>query len=163
MKKAFGHKPGFSVPENYFGEFDGRLFAKLEKEGFLQEKTASGFKVPKSYFENFEVSPPRETKVIPLFKKRKVWAYASSIAAIFILALVLFTEEATEPVSFADIGEESLEMYFESGQIDFFNMESQILLLDEVEFGQTDFDEISDDAILDYLATHENELSYIDR
>lgn len=163
MKKAFGHKPGFSVPENYFGEFDGRLFAKLEKEGFPQGKTASGFGVPKGYFENFGVKPDKAIKVIPLYKKRKAWAYASSIAAVFLLTLAIFMEKEAQPVSFADIGEESLEMYFENGQIDFFNMESQILLLDEVELGQADFDEISDEAILDYLATHENELSYIDR
>lgn len=162
MKKTFGHKSGFRIPENYFEEFETRLFVEIKKETSKSKKIASGFKVPEGYFDNFEVSPQKETKLIPLFKNKKVWAYASSAAAIFILALLIFTPNTTQNLSFATLDEENLEMYFESGQIDFFNMESQILLLEDAVLGQTTFEGISDEAILDYLAT-QDELSFIDR
>lgn len=164
MKKDFEYtKTGFEVPKNYFGEFNGRLFSKMKGEAFLQEKKATGLSIPKGYFENFNVAFPKETKVVPLFKRRETWTYAASIAAIFVLVISLFKNSPQVAVSFSDIGKKSIESYIESGQIDFSDMEIQTYLLEETELGDLRFDGISDEEIFDYLATHENELSYLNR
>lgn len=164
MKKDFeNRKTGFETPKNYFGGFNERLFSKMKEEAFLEEKKASGFVVPEGYFENFNTALPKETKVIPLFKRRETWAYAASIAAIFVLVFSLFKNNPQVAPSFADIGEKSIESYIESGQIDFSDMEMQTYLLEETQLGDLRFDGISDEEIFDYLATHENELSYLNR
>ena len=54
------------------------------------EKIKSGFKIPENYFEDFESKimsqiSLKETKVIPLFGKKKFWF--SAIAAVFIIAI----------------------------------------------------------------------------
>lgn len=65
---------------------------KLDNE----PKTASGFKTPDSYFENFQSAMieklskepiVKETKVISIFRKRK--AVLLAVAAVFMLALMI--------------------------------------------------------------------------
>ncbi|RZJ67577.1 MAG: hypothetical protein EOO50_04650 [Flavobacterium sp.] len=53
-------EPGFKAPENYFDDFEDRMFEKLET---------------------------REVKVVPLFKKYRVAVYAA--AAVLLLALLI--------------------------------------------------------------------------
>ena len=47
------YKSGFKVPENYFDNFDERLFKTIESETLPKE---TGFKVPDGYFDNLEDS-----------------------------------------------------------------------------------------------------------
>jgi flagellar basal body-associated protein FliL len=61
---------------------------KIENE----PKIKTGFTVPENYFEDFSAKmmqqlPEKESKVIPLFARRKAWMYAA--AAVVVLALVV--------------------------------------------------------------------------
>ena len=54
------------------------------------EKIKSGFKIPDGYFDDFESKimqqiPQKESKIIPLFAKKKFWF--SAVAALFLIAL----------------------------------------------------------------------------
>ena len=44
--------PNFKTPENYFEDFEERLFSKIAEENFPK---STGFKIPKQYFENLDV------------------------------------------------------------------------------------------------------------
>lgn len=107
-RKVSKNKIDFSVPENYFSDFDNRLEKKINTSEAIPKVT--GFKVPSGYLEDFEkrlwntmemeASTARGTKVR--------WLYAvSSIAATLILGFVLIkttspltTEQVEELTSF---------------------------------------------------------------
>lgn len=170
-KKYLTHKEkgGFQVPENYFQEFGARVFSKLEIENqeptkvFEQEPLAPGFEVPQNYFENFEAKLPNSTpKVIPLFDKKK-WAYAASIAAMFLLAFSIFNEASEPTDSFSTIGYNSIEKYIENGQIDFSSSEMENLLSEEASLSELEFDKLNEADLFDYLMNNSTEISLINQ
>lgn len=171
MKKKYltnKEKGGFQVPENYFEEFGVRVFSKLEIKNqepskvFEQELIASGFEVPQNYFENFEAKlPNNNSKVIPLFDKKK-WAYAASIAAMFLLVFSIFNE-ASAPIDFSSIGYNSIEKYIETGQIDFSSSEMENLLSEGSNLSELEFDKLDEEALFDYLMNNSTEISLINQ
>lgn len=81
---------GFKIPKDYFENFEGRLFEKIDTKEVIPV-TKTGFKTPEDYFENLEDriilenrSKEKEAKVISLFNKKTI-LYASSIAAAVLL------------------------------------------------------------------------------
>ncbi len=106
---------GFKVPEGYFQDFESRMMAQVTEE----EKSFGDnpFKVPANYFEKFGdrvfariENPPKEGKVVPLFKK-KIWSYVAgvaAVAAIFFSSLVINTNGE---LGFEDLEITALENY----------------------------------------------------
>jgi len=109
MKNEEKYNHGFKAPDDYFEDFEERLFSRLN-EAELPKK--HGFDVPDGYFEDLEerilqnVAKEQTVKVIPLFK-RKTLIYAASVAACAILVLSVYTGSSggVESLRMAEIEE----------------------------------------------------------
>lgn len=157
MKK--NHKTQFNTPEGYFESFNERLMSRLKEEeedintDFLPK--TDGFKVPKNYFEQLESKVLEETtqkkiKVIPLFSKQTYIA-AASIAAIFVLGILLFNPSNNE-ISFDDLASTEIDAYFESNELGFTSYElAEYVKVEDLTFSNMTDDEIEEETLLEYL------------
>lgn len=163
-KKQFTdkHGLGFKIPENYFEDFEGRFFSKLGADTVSKEKISTGFKVPDNYFEKFSVAIPKEkeTKVLPLFRKRTM-KFVASVAAVILFVLSIFNEYENSKISFSTVGYESIESYIEEENISFDSAEIQWIITEGTKFQKVEFDGIDDEDIFDYLINNSSELSFI--
>ena len=131
---------------------------KLDNE----PKIATGFKVPDSYFDDFQSKidqrlQENETSTISLFAKRKTWFFAA--AALFIMALsipllnLMFT-------SSTEIDKDTLEMYL-NNQTNLSN-DDIVELLNEEDIQKIKIDlKIEDQELEDILTTNCNMEEYI--
>lgn len=112
---------GFKTPQNYFDDFEERLFQKIEEEQFPK---SSGFKVPDGYFKNLDgrilksVTQSNSTekkKVISLIPK-KYFGYAAAIAACLLVAIQVFTPQGEHP-NIDSIKISMLDKYIEDGYL----------------------------------------------
>lgn len=153
------HKNGFKSPENYFEDFEDRLFNKLSEDKLPKE---SGFKVPEGYFDQLDQSlilnaknSEKKTKVIPLLSW-KTLSYAVAIAA---CAIIIFSivPSNNSIQSIDTINVTSIENYIEDGNliIDYTDLAS---LLEEEDFksNSSESNLLSEESIEEYL------LDYID-
>jgi len=95
-RKVSKNKIDFSVPENYFSDFDKRLESSINTSEAIPK--ATGFKVPDGYLDNFgdrlwnkidqNKSSVRTSKI------RRLYAM-SSIAAILILGFIIMKPKNT--------------------------------------------------------------------
>tara|TARA_R110002124_G_scaffold189906_1_gene357228 strand:+ start:73 stop:573 length:501 start_codon:yes stop_codon:yes gene_type:complete len=111
--------PNFKTPENYFEDFEVRLFSKIAEESF--PKTA-GFKIPKQYFENLDskilkevAASERTGKVISLFS-RKYFGYASAIAASLVIGFTVFNTKSNT-ISLDSLQLAAIDTYIEEGNL----------------------------------------------
>lgn len=108
----------FKTPQDYFSNFEARLFQKMEEERFPK---SSGLKVPEAYFDNMEqrmlevATADDKKKVIPLFPK-KYFGYAAAIAAIFIIGIMLFTSKS-DTLTMENIQLSIVDQYIEDGNL----------------------------------------------
>lgn len=92
---------GYTVPSNYFDDFQKRLFSKLENEKVADKHQNNlGFKIPENYFETvneqiLNSNKPKERKVISFFKTNK-WLVSSVAASIAFLVLFNFMNNSKE-------------------------------------------------------------------
>ena len=153
------HKNGFKSPENYFEDFEDRLFNKLSEDKLPKE---SGFKVPEGYFDQLDQSlilnaknSEKKTKVIPLLSW-KTLSYAVAIAA---CAIIIFSivPSNNSIQSIDTINVAAIENYIEDGNliIDYTDLAS---LLEEEDFksNSSESNLLSEESIEEYL------LDYID-
>lgn len=127
------HIHGFKTPENYFENFDERLFAKMEEELLPKEP---GFKVPDNYFETLEeklltnvFASEKQLRRIPLFQNRAViWgmAIAACVAVIF---TVVKTNTASNSITSLEFS--SIESYIDDENLDLDSFDLMGLLNDE--------------------------------
>ncbi|MFK5982531.1 MAG: hypothetical protein QM499_06430 [Flavobacteriaceae bacterium] len=129
---------GLGLPENYFENFEERLFSKIS-EDIIPKKT--GFSIPEDYFNTLESNvinqintADKEVKVISIISKKTI-LYAASIAAITILAFSIFSNKPATTINDLDIA--SIENYIENGNIDLNTYELTSLLNDN------DFDDLT--------------------
>lgn len=164
MRLSYRDKSGYKIPENYFENFEGRLFSKLDEESPLDQKITSGFEVPKNYFEKLSVELPeeKESKVLPLFSKKTI-RLAVSIAAMLVFMFSVFNEYKNGKISFSTIGYESVESYIENDNIDLQNPDIERIILKEPFSSELKFDKIGEDAIFDYLMNNSSELTFLNR
>lgn len=108
----------FEVPQDYFDNFEARLFQRIKEEERFPN--SSGFTVPEAYFDNMEqrmlkavVADGRKT--IPLFPK-KYFGYAAAIAACLAIGVMLFTSEQSA-LSMDTIQLSMLDRYIEDGNL----------------------------------------------
>jgi hypothetical protein len=131
---------------------------KLDKE----PKIATGFKVPDSYFDDFQSKidqrlQENETQTISLFAKRKTWFFTA--AAVFIMALSIPSLNIMQSSS-TDIDKDTLERYL-SNQTNLSN-DDIVELLNEEDIQKMKIDlKIEDQELEDILSTNCNIEEYI--
>lgn len=112
---------GFNAPQNYFEDFEERLFLKISEDVIPKN---SGFTTPPQYFNDVETSilkqievveTPSKGKVITLITKRTLF-YAATIAACAILVFTLYTPKSTA-YSLDDIQISSIESFIEEENV----------------------------------------------
>lgn len=113
------NKIDFSIPENYFSDFDKRLKRKIEISESIPK--SAGFKVPQGYFQGIETQvwnkvkePSTSTKSVKL----RMLYVVSSLAAILILGFILIRPRqsyATDETS--ELTEFDINSYIEEGFI----------------------------------------------
>ena len=128
------YKSGFKVPENYFDDFEKRIFKKIVSETMPQE---TGFKVPNGYFDTLEDTllqrlhtEEKSQKVIYL-SSRNTWVYLTAIAACLaiIVSMAVKNESIAKQMNSLQIA--SIENYIDEGYLDLDNFEILALLDDE--------------------------------
>lgn len=159
-KKGLANKDsGFKVPENYFQNFETRMFDKIQtlpQENELH-KIQQPFNIPDNYFEVFEkkmlhklAQEPDKPRVISLFS-RKTLSYVAGIAAVIAVILTSSVIGHGEKTTFEDLDMLAVENYlFET--LDLSNPEeTQLIDKREFSFAQGIDSNIDHEAVLEYL------------
>ena len=149
------HKSGFKVPENYFDNFEKRIFNKIESETLPKE---TGFKVPDGYFDSLEDTllqrlnaEEKPQKVISL-NSRKTWIYLTAIAACLTIILSILIKDESIVKQMDLLKTASIENYIEEGYLDLESYEV-LALLDDEDLTNINFesDIFSEELLEDYL------------
>ncbi len=149
------YKSGFKVPENYFDNFEKRIFNKIESETLPKE---TGFKAPDGYFDNLEdivlqklnaVETPQ--KVISL-NSRRTWVYLTAIAACLAIIVSMLIRNESIIKQMDSIKTASIENYIDEGYLDLESYEV-LALLDDEDLTNIDFesDIFSEESLENYL------------
>ena len=148
------HK-GFKTPEGYFEGLTGKIMDKLsEEERPIPEN--EGFGVPEHYFDSLNERikdrlEPKETKVVQLHSYRRYWIAAASIAAIFLLA-VLIPWKGTETTSFDALASAEIEAYLDEGNVEFSSYElAEFIPEENLEESMMLEERVEEENIMDYL------------
>lgn len=148
------HK-GFKTPEGYFEGLTGRIMDKLsEEERSIPEN--EGFGVPDNYFDSLDERikdrlEPKETKVVQLHSYRRYWVAAASIAAIFLLA-VLIPWKSNDVTSFDALASADIEAYLDEGNIELSSYElAEYIPEERLEESSLLEESIEEENIMDYL------------
>ena len=162
INKKTGTKSGFSVPSNYFENFEESFNIKLKEEKFVKKQ---GFEVPASYFDNLEenifvkiVPVKKEVKVIS-FKQRVLnllpIAAAASIALFIGLNSFVFNNPNNDP--FNNLADVEVENWI-SNNINSIYENDEALTFTDIEFDdfETIPNSITNDELEDYLNNQEN-------
>ncbi len=158
------HKEGFDIPDDYFEEFETRLFNRINIELLPKD---SGFKVPEGYFNEIDKKiidqvkkPINKTKVISILS-RKTILYAASIAAVAVLIFSLVTNQ-NEVLTIDDIEFSSIKTYIEEGNIEIDNSDLSLLFTEEDLSAITlDGNNISEEILNEYLLDNINDSSIL--
>ena len=109
----------FNTPQDYFDDFEARLFLKIEEERL---PSSTGFKVPETYFEGMEqrmldlsIEDDKQVNTIPLFPK-KYFAYAAAAAACFLIG-VLTINKNNDELTLENINISMVDQYIEDGNL----------------------------------------------
>jgi hypothetical protein len=148
-------KSGFKVPENYFDNFEKRIFNKIETETLPKE---TGFKAPDGYFDSLEDTllqrlnaKKNHQKVISL-NSRKTWIYLTAIAACLTIIVSMLIRDESIVKQIDSLKTASIENYIEEGYLDLESYEV-LALLDDEDLTNINFesDIFSEELLEDYL------------
>lgn len=151
MSKEDKYKHGMKVPEDYFDNFEERLFIRLAEE---ELPDAPGFSVPDGYFDTLDekvmanLPPEGKGKVIP-FYRRRAFSYMAGAAACAVLVFSLLTKGPGENMTLeiADI-----EAYLDAGGIDYNSYDvAQLLNEDDLESIPLENEFLSEESLEEYL------------
>ncbi len=158
------HKEGFDIPNDYFEEFENRLFNKINIE--LLPK-GSGFKVPEGYFNEVDEriihqvkKPINKIKVISIVS-RKTILYAATIAAVAVLIFSIVNNK-NEVLTLDEIDFSSIKTYIEEGNIEIDNSDLSLLFTEE-DLSAIALEEnyISEEILNEYLLENINDSSIL--
>jgi hypothetical protein len=128
------YKSEFKVPENYFDDFEKRIFNKIESETLPKD---TGFKAPDGYFDNLEDvilqklnTEEKPQKLINL-NSRRTWVYITSIAACLAIIASMLISNKSIVKQIDSLKTASIEKYIEEGYLDLESYEVLALLDDE--------------------------------
>jgi hypothetical protein len=153
--KDTSDKSGFKLPENYFENFENRLFNKIESETLPKE---TGFKAPNRYFENLEDSvlqklhtQEKSHKLISL-NPRMTLIYLTAIAACLVIIVTTLIENESIVRQMESIKTGAIETYIDEGYLDLENDEI-FALFDNEDLNNINFesDLFSEESLEDYL------------
>ena len=161
MKKKglpYQQKSGFKIPDGYFQDFEARMMREigsLDKEE--KERQNNPFSVPDNYFDSFEQrmmarlkEEPKETKVVPLHRK-KVLSYVAGIAAVLAVIFSSVLLNDSRDVGFEDLDMLAVENYLLE-TLDIVNPEENPLINDrEFSFATSPSTNLDREALYDYL------------
>lgn len=151
---------GFKVPENYFQDFEARLMAQVsapEEKSSLPENSAP-FKVPHAYFEQFESRlndrlniKETETRVIPLYNRKKLLSYVAGVAAVLavIFSSVIFNR--TQSFDYGDLDILAVENYLMESLEDPNPEETHVLKEGDFSFATLPNANLDREAVMEYL------------
>ena len=154
---------GLNVPNGYFENFEDRMMSRVMEDSLPK---SNGFAVPKGYFDTLEgsvlsqISESRETKVIPLFGKRRL-LYVAGIAASLLLIISLWGGR-DDDLSLNDLSANQVEAYIDEGGIavDSYDV---LALLEEEDLSEITIpsEEISEENLENYLLENFDENSLL--
>lgn len=158
------HKEGFDIPNDYFEEFENRLFNKINIELLPKD---SGFKVPEGYFNEVDEKiihqvkkPINKIKVISIVS-RKTILYAATIAAVAVLIFSIVNNQ-NEVLTLDEIDFSSIKTYIEEGNIEIDNSDLSLLFTEE-DLSAITLEEnyISEEILNEYLLENINDSSIL--
>jgi hypothetical protein len=155
------HKHGFKVPDNYFDNFEARLFDKINLESLPKD---SGFRVPEGYFERFDdrmvqklFGSENRPKVIRLNSKRTL-TYVLAIAACLALIVSVALQKESLVQQLDSLKITSIENYINEGYMDLESYEVMALLNDDDLVNMNiENDIFSEESLETYLMDHDIE------
>lgn len=158
------HKEGFDLPNDYFEEFENRLFNRINIEMLPKD---SGFKAPEGYFNELDKriidqvkKPINKTKVISILS-RKTILYAASIAAIAVLIFSIATNR-NDVLTLDDIEFSSIQTYIEEGNIEIDNSDLTLLFtVEDLSALTLEDNYISEKILSEYLLENINDSSIL--
>lgn len=154
MNKQNSKNP-FKIPDNYFESFDSRLKNKLS-QGMSSIPEEEGFVVPDGYFDTVHDAvlkrlDTQESNIIQLNAYKKYYYWAASIAAIFVVALVLNLNSSPEP-TFESLADSDIDNYFENNDIDLSSYEiAEFIEVDQLEVYDIMENHFVEEQMVDYL------------
>lgn len=158
------HKKGFDIPNDYFEEFENRLFNKINIELLPKD---SGFKVPEGYFNEVDEKiihqvkkPINKIKVISIVS-RKTILYAATIAAVAVLIFSIVNNQ-NEVLTLDEIDFSSIKTYIEEGNIEIDNSDLSLLFTEEdLSAIMLEENYISEEILNEYLLENINDSSIL--
>jgi hypothetical protein len=148
---------GFSVPTNYFSEFEEAVFTQISTTSFSKE---TGFKTPDGYFNSLEdkilqsiSTSQKQSKVITF--KRTILKIAPFIAAASIALFITFNSyffKESNTFSLDSISQKDIENWLDSNS--FSNTEIATVLGDDfLDLNDFSFTELKTENLENYLTT----------
>jgi hypothetical protein len=155
MKDWKKHK-GFKTPEGYFDSLTDRILDQVGEESQAVPEN-EGFGMPDNYFESFNDKlkarmEPKETKVVQMRSYRQYWVAAASIAAIFLLVVVI-PWGGTEESSFDALASADIEAYLDEGELGLSSYELAEYIPENA---------LEEDDIMELSLEDENIMEYLD-
>lgn len=161
INKKAGRNLGFTVPNNYFDDFDNAIFAKIDTDSFPNE---TGFKTPENYFSDVEnrilksISEQQNPSKIIDFKRRILrfvpYIAAASIALFITFNTLIFKNDNS--LSFESISETDLENWLESNSFNTSDI-AAVLGDDFLEINDFSFAQLKTATLEDYLYSIDNQ------
>lgn len=175
LKKIKSTNAGFSIPENYFDEFekDLHVYEKKIKSGFTspedyfdqveksilsksnEENRITGFKTPDNYFKNIDrriiknISKSKPDRIINFNRNKYIKIISYSIAASLLLFFSLRSLNSNNDViDFGTIEISEIESWLDEDLISFSSYDISETFNDVYLSGEANY---SEDEILDYL------------
>lgn len=170
-KSKYPQNSGFKVPENYFQNFEERLFDSLEEKSRTGLPPTSGFAVPENYFDQLESKLMAKTetpgKVFGLFSYKVFYYAAAAVAVICLLTLGDFFDprSSSSQVTWNNVEVSYLEDYLEEGYdmgyIELSASDYSDLINGGNLVNDSDFDNINPEEAFEYIDENVEDLTYI--
>ncbi|MBT8272026.1 MAG: hypothetical protein HKO90_04130 [Flavobacteriaceae bacterium] len=148
------NEPGFKSPDGYFENFEEALLARIKTEELKRSVDDHGHRLPEDYFSSFEDRvmdklTPAQTKVIPLFNRKKLY-YVSGIAAAIIILVAVFVNRGE--TADGTLNYETVENYIIEQDVSAYEIAS-LLTEEEIDAIGLEIisDEMTDETLEDYL------------
>lgn len=149
--KNISKSTGYKIPEDYFKDF------KVPKDNLELRQVKSGFKLPVSYLDEFEVKLPKPAKVRNLNEIYKTIAVAATLLVILgtLLVGLLVNSNQETSLNFSKISQSDIENYLEDEMLmdhDLYVEDNELKLdLDSSQLKENNVIEDMDDSSLEQL------------
>ena len=157
--KKYKNKSGFKTPTNYMGDFEAKLFEKLEIPSAIGKESKSGFQVPTDYFNTLENtikakldSENNRGKLLSLFSKKQLYS-ACAVAAIFLILLSTVLLKTPEASDLNNLDYAAIEQYIDEEDLDLnYNDISNLIYEEGLIMDDFNSYSLNEQAVFDYLS-----------